>query len=226
MPKKIKLTKLQKDVLNFFGQNKFGKKFYWTGGTLLSYYYLNHRFSEDLDFFSNDLFSNDEYLNFINQLKNNTKANQVTFKLDKNRRLYLIKRGRENVKLELVYFPFINIGKVKKLKEFGLKIDSLADILTNKILSTYERQEVKDVYDLYFYLGRKPKNNFLKLINLCEKKFGVKIEPVLLLAKINQLLNDLDKLKPLLVSSHKSLKKRMENFFQEIFNSLSKKFIK
>ncbi len=226
MPKKFELTKLQKDVLNFFGQNKFGKKFYWTGGTLLSYYYLNHRFSEDLDFFSNDLFGDDEYLNFINQLKNEIRANQVTFKLDKNRRLYLIKRGRENVKLELVYFPFINIGKVKKLKEFGLKIDSLSDILTNKILSAYERQEVKDVYDLYFYLVGKPKNDFLKLINLCEKKFGVKIEPILVLTKINQLLDNLGQLKPLLVSLHKNLKGEMKIFFQEIFNSLSKRFIK
>lgn len=50
MPK-IELTQLQKDVLFFIGKDFFGKNFYWTGGTLLSYLYLFHRFSVDLDFF-------------------------------------------------------------------------------------------------------------------------------------------------------------------------------
>lgn len=36
MPK-IKLSGLQKEILQFFGQNEFAQNFYWTGGTLLSF---------------------------------------------------------------------------------------------------------------------------------------------------------------------------------------------
>lgn len=222
----INLTKLQKDVLLFFGKNAFAKNFYWTGGTLLSYFYLHHRDSVDLDFFSEDLFLDDEYLKFINDLKSAIKAGKVKFNLDKNRRLYFVERGKETVKLELVYFPFKSIEKKSKLEEFSLKVDSLTDIMANKILSTYQRNEPKDVYDLYRYLNDKPKFNLPKLVSLVEKKFGVAIEVSLLLAKINELAGNLDSLQPLLLKPKKNLSKKIKSFFQEIFNTIAKKYIK
>lgn len=222
----IKLTKLQRDTLSFFGKNPFGKKFYWTGGTLLSYKYLHHRDSVDLDFFSEKLFLDDEYLKFVNDLKAAVKATKIKFDLDKNRRIYLISKGKESVKLELVYFPFKSIEKKTRLKEFFLKVDSLTDIMVNKILSTYQRNEPKDVYDLFCYLTGKPKYNLPKLVDLVEKKFGVEIEMTLLLAKINELANDIELLKPLLLKKEKNLSQKVKNFFQKIFNSFAKKYIK
>jgi len=50
MPK-IKLNKLQIDILSFWEKDSFARNFYWTGGTLLSFYYMHHRRSEDIDFF-------------------------------------------------------------------------------------------------------------------------------------------------------------------------------
>ena len=64
----IFLNQLQIDILKFFAKNSFAKNFYWTGGTLLAYQYLHHRDSVDLDFFSDDLFSDNDYLIFINEL--------------------------------------------------------------------------------------------------------------------------------------------------------------
>ena len=222
----IKLSKLQKDVLKFIGKNPFGSNFYWTGGTLLSYFYLHHRDSVDLDFFSEELFLDDEYLVFINELKKEVGANKITATLDKNRRLYLVGRGKETVKLEMVYFPFKSIEKKARLKEFFLRIDSLADIMVNKILSTYQRNEPKDIYDLYCYLSHKPKYNLPKLVSLVEKKFGVEIEIALLLAKINELADILDSIQPLLLKKDDDLSKKLKNFFQEIFNREAKKYIK
>jgi len=47
------LTARQKKVLSFVKENPYlTDRFYFTGGTALSYYYLHHRLSEDLDFFS------------------------------------------------------------------------------------------------------------------------------------------------------------------------------
>jgi len=222
----IQLSKLQKDILKIFGKNSFAENFYWTGGTLLAYQYLHHRTSVDLDFFSNDLFTDDQYLIFLNELKNQVKAKKINLTLQQNRRLYLIERGKEAVKLELVYFPFSTVEKKLFLPEFSLKVDSLTDIMVNKTLSTYQRQEPKDVFDLYCYLSNKPKYNPQKLIKLVERKFGVAIEPTMLIAKINELAGQLDSISPLLLTPQKKLVKKVKKFFQDIFNTLARKQIK
>jgi len=70
------------------------------------------------------------------------------------------------------------------------------------------------------------KYDLFKLIKLVEKKFGVTIEPALLLAKINELANNLDKLQLLLVKSQPNLNKKVKDFFQDYFNRLARKTIK
>lgn len=222
----IKLTPFQKDILIFFGKHPFGKNFYWTGGTLLSWRYLKHRLSVDLDFFSDNLYSDDDYLIFINVLKKEFKAQKIALTSQLNRRVYIIKRGSESLKIELVFFPFPAIEKRKNAPEFSLKVDSLTDIMVNKVLAAYQRNEPKDVFDLYCYLNANPKYDLLKLIDLVEKKFGVSIEPVILLSKINELTDALNSLSPLLVAPQKNLAKKVKIFFQEIFNSIAKKQIK
>lgn len=217
MPK-IKLSGLQKETLKFFGQNEFARNFYWTGGTLLSYCYLNHRDSIDLDFFSEDLFSDTEYVKFINDLKMAVKADKISFSMQNNRRLYLVQKGKEAIKLELVYFPFAAIEKRKKIKDFSVIADSLTDIMINKTLAAYQRDEIKDLYDLYFYLTDKPKYNLFQLISLIEKKFGVEIEPVIFLAKANETAGKLDSLKPLLMKKENNLSLNVKSFFQKLFN--------
>ena len=222
----IQLSQLQKDILIFFGKNSFAGNFYLTGGTLLAYQYLHHRISVDLDFFSNDLFTDDQYLIFLNEFKSQIKAKKITLTLQQNRRLCLIERGGETVKIELVYFPFPALEKKVFLPEFSFRVDSLTDIVVNKTLSSYQRQEPKDVFDLYCYLNNKPKYNLQKLIKLVERKFGVAIEPTVLLAKINELAAQLDSLSPLLLVPQKNLTQKVKKFFQNIFNSLVKKQIK
>ncbi len=222
----VKLTPLQKDALSFFGKDAFGKNFYWTGGTALAYSYLHHRLSVDLDFFSDDLYADDQYLEFINRLKKEVGAKKVVLTLQHNRRLYLLEGKKEAIKLELVFFPFGAIEKRPILTEFSLAIDSIDDIMVNKILSAYQRSEPKDVFDIYCYLTEKPKYDLSQLIQLVEKKFGVAIEPMLLLAKINELADDLHNLKPLLTTERPNLTAEVKNFFQGIFNLLTKKKIR
>ena len=48
----MEISSIQKKVLGLFKETPLKEKFYWTGGTLLSYLYLHHRQSNDLDFFS------------------------------------------------------------------------------------------------------------------------------------------------------------------------------
>ncbi|MAF20766.1 MAG: hypothetical protein CMI55_03735 [Parcubacteria group bacterium] len=222
----IKLNKLQIDILSFWEKDNFAHNFYWTGGTLLAFKYLKHRKSIDLDFFSDNLFTNDEYLSFINRLKKVLNCQKITMTLSYNRRQYLITRKLTTAKLELVYFPFAKIEDRKMLEQYSVKTDSLTDIMVNKILSTYQRNEVKDIYDLYFYFKNKPKYNLQKLTKLVETKFGVSIEPILLLSKINKLTNNLDSITPLLLQKPKNLTEKIKLFFQKEFNKIAREKIK
>jgi predicted nucleotidyltransferase component of viral defense system len=223
---KIKLSKLQQDTLLFFGKNSFGQNFYWTGGTALAYCYLCHRYSVDLDFFSHNLFNDDEYLIFVNQLKRNLNASKITLTKQYNRRLYMIRGNAATLKLELVYFPFPGLERRKRSQDFFLKIDSLTDIMVNKVLSTYQRDEAKDVYDLFYYLNHQPKYRLFGLIKLVEKKFGIAIEPTLFLAKANELSAKLSSLQLLLLKKEKNLSLKAKSFFQELFNARAAKQIK
>ena len=46
------LTPFQKQILTGVGHSPLKQSFYLTGGTALAAYYLQHRYSEDLDFFT------------------------------------------------------------------------------------------------------------------------------------------------------------------------------
>ena len=48
------LTEGQKAFLSHFGKSPLCKIFYLTGGTALAAFYLQHRFSDDLDFFTEE----------------------------------------------------------------------------------------------------------------------------------------------------------------------------
>lgn len=47
-------TKIQEDFIFEFSKTEFKEIFYLTGGTALSVFYLKHRLSEDLDFFTEE----------------------------------------------------------------------------------------------------------------------------------------------------------------------------
>ncbi|MBU0694334.1 MAG: nucleotidyl transferase AbiEii/AbiGii toxin family protein [Candidatus Omnitrophica bacterium] len=48
----IVISQIQKAILDSFGQIPDSEYFYLTGGTALAYFYLKHRKSNDLDFFT------------------------------------------------------------------------------------------------------------------------------------------------------------------------------
>lgn len=67
---KSQLTDNQKKFLSFFSkETSLVKFFYFTGGTCLSECYLNHRYSEDLDFFSEKEFNQKDISIFLQSKK-------------------------------------------------------------------------------------------------------------------------------------------------------------
>lgn len=122
------------------------KNFYLTGGTALAACYLGHRYSEDLDFFTEHEI---DFLNLDSALKSvQEKAGVQTldFQQSFNRNLFFLHFGDAVVKTEFTYFPFPRIAKGI---EEGMTVDSMLDIAVNKLFTIYQRTQARDYIDLY-----------------------------------------------------------------------------
>lgn len=120
--------------------------FYLTGGTALSRFYFNHRYSDDLDFFVNDDQKFNEYLNIIfTNLKREGIEFEIKVKDEKFSRIIV----KEKLKIEFVNdIPFY-LGDTVTIKNASFsRIDNLNNILSNKITSFRDREEVKDIVDI------------------------------------------------------------------------------
>lgn len=171
------LTDKQTLFLKKIGQNDFFKdNYYLTGGTALSAFYLRHRYSEDLDFFSEKDIDMLQINSFIKTIKNELGISKIDFQQSYNRNLYFLQyNDGEILKTEFTFYPFTQIEKPRI--EYGVKIDSLLDIGVNKLFTIYQRSQIKDYIDLYFI----SKNQNLAVSDLIKKariKFDFNIDPM------------------------------------------------
>lgn len=152
------------------------RTFYFTGGTPLAAFYLRHRYSEDLDFFSEtevDVMPLDV---FFKRLKQKLAFISVDFQQNMNRNLFFLNfKDGEVVKLEFTFFPFPRISKGPK--EFGLEVDSVEDIAVNKLFTIYQRMKARDYIDLYC-ICEKYHFTVRDLIAKARLKFDWHIDPV------------------------------------------------
>jgi len=144
----------QRQILEFIAEDKYlTANFFFTGGTALSAFYFHHRFSEDLDFFSEKEFNPRQVLTAVMKLKKQVKAKTVEQQnLTGQEVFFLGFSGKEKVKIDFAYFPFSHLGEFKKYKQ--LKIASLEDVSVNKIQAINTRRRSRDYVDLYFCLKR------------------------------------------------------------------------
>ena len=198
MPKNKILTNFQKMVLREIGRSELSRFFIWSGGTALSFCYLQHRHSVDLDFMSQDLFRDEYLLVELGKIARRLGIKNIEERKNLNRHEFWLKRGKEVLRIEFVFYPFPHIKSPKKLKEFNVRVDSLEDMLVNKAHAAYERSEPKDVFDLYCIL-RTRKINFFQIFKWIDKKFGVKIDPVLFAAEVLKGTERLKGIKPLVL---------------------------
>jgi hypothetical protein len=140
-----KLYPLQDKFLSWWFHH--GLPFYLTGGTALGRFYLNHRFSDDLDFFIN---SSSKYLNYISELKSKIKD---SFAIDIQQSLFaddftrfFITDNDTYLKIELVNDVDYYAGNQSEYK-YGW-LDNPLNILSNKLTAIIGRDEPKDVFDI------------------------------------------------------------------------------
>lgn len=142
--------------------------FYLTGGTALGRFYLNHRFSEDLDFFVN---ADSQYQYYIAELKNKITSRftvniqQSLFADDFTR--FFITEDDTFLKIELVNDVSYYSGKPTNY-QFG-KIDTPMNILSNKLTAIVGRDEPKDIFDI-IHLSLNYSFNWLDIFEHAKQK--------------------------------------------------------
>lgn len=99
----MKLSNIQEKAISILASSSLAEKFYWTGGTLLSFHYLNHRNSLDLDFFSEKEFVFDEVNQLAKKIKNEIGFNKINF-IKIFDRFEFIFENSEILRIEFVYY--------------------------------------------------------------------------------------------------------------------------
>lgn len=178
-------SKEQKIIFDEFKKDHFLKStFYLTGGTALAVFYLHHRISEDLDFFTPKTY---DRLAVFNAAVSWSKKRKCIFEDRSNEIVqifYFVFPDGNKMKVDFNYYP---CHRVKKgLLYESVHIDSQLDIAINKLITISQRTEVKDFVDLYFLLKI---FTVWDLIDGVRVKFGVKMEPYIIAADFMKALN-------------------------------------
>lgn len=171
------LPENQKKLLRLFSEEKaICAHFYLTGGTALAEFYLHHRLSEDLDFFSEQEFDPQSISVILKKIKTAAGIKKTEYQQSFNRNLFFLYLGADVIKTEFTYFPFTRIEQKKKIGH--LFVDSLVDIATNKIFTIYQNPRARDFIDLYLILKHNPALSIASLIDNAQIKFDNRIEPI------------------------------------------------
>ncbi|MDO9027911.1 MAG: nucleotidyl transferase AbiEii/AbiGii toxin family protein [Candidatus Roizmanbacteria bacterium] len=169
---KIGFTPFQKIIFDKISQEKsLRETFYFGGGTALSVFYFNHRYSIDLDFFSEKEFDKDIVIQFINSLSTEL---GTSVKMTKKEMVmwFEISKEKKTLKIDFFNFPYPRIDK--NLIYQGIDIDSPKDIGANKLLLLNLSEEPKDYVDLYFIL--KEKYSIWDLLDAVKVKFKLELD--------------------------------------------------
>jgi len=170
-----KLYALQDEVLEkvFAVEDEF----YLTGGTALSRFYQEKRYSDDLDFFTN----NSTRFNFAvkNILAELSKEFTIESELD----------SRDFVRIEvngLLQVDFVNDRvpryKEPKVLENGYKIDTIENILSNKLTAVIGRDNPKDIFDIYL-ISRYYSIDWKEMLNSAQEKSVFSIDDLIVRLK-------------------------------------------
>jgi hypothetical protein len=148
-----RLYPLQDVVLKSIGPLE--TEFYLTGGTALSRAYLEHRYSDDLDFFVNRSVNFKQQVNLILEC---LKRNRLTFETGAMSDEFIrIMIRLENVVLKIDFVNDVeaHFGFLTVLEGLFPRIDSWRNILSNKVCAL-SRLEPKDFVDIFFIALKYP----------------------------------------------------------------------
>jgi len=145
--KKKILSPLQAKILDLFYREEF--PFFLTGGTALSAFYLHHRYSQDLDFFTLDGEALQRVPSRIESFGKELRAEIESIQSEPAFKRFIVSADQERIVVDFVKDVEYQVNPEKSM--FGrIKVDSFEDIASNKICAILGRMEIKDYIDLFF----------------------------------------------------------------------------
>ncbi|MFQ5455311.1 MAG: nucleotidyl transferase AbiEii/AbiGii toxin family protein [Nitrospirota bacterium] len=167
-------SQTQREVLiSLLANPTIEESFFLTGGTALSVFYLHHRLSDDLDFFtlnSLDLAEIDFWI------KRMWTGEGVKIKDSPNFLSYLIKE----TKVDFVIDALSNREDREKIlfeNRHNLLVDTINNIVSNKFCTIVSRIEPKDFIDFYFIQKLFPKMDIEQIYNNARIKEAIFDDP-------------------------------------------------
>lgn len=196
------------------------KNFYLTGGTALSYWYLHHRQSDDLDFFTEKSLFADQITTWIKSQQSEIGFRWMGEDEGWQFRTYTF-RDPDNNRLKVDFGRYSGARLKKSLVWKDLEIDSLYDIAVNKahLFSLTPRE--RDYIDLYFIL-EKTKWPIQKLLAAARTKFNTDFNMVSVIQNFYKVA-EISEVPKMLVPFDR---KAMEKFFLDLAKSLKKEIFK
>lgn len=155
------LTPLQKEFMEILAGLPDKENFYLAGGTALAEYYLGHRLSFDLDYFTGV-----ENLVLPLSYQIETACQKQGLLLKVVRRFatfveFLVEKGGESLKIDIALdSPYRFEAPV--LSNEGIYINDYPDLRVDKLLAYFGRAEPRDAADLYFIMQKEPLEPLLK----------------------------------------------------------------
>jgi hypothetical protein len=149
------ITTIQKAFLALFSKLPDQEHFYLTGGTALAEYYLGHRLSFDLDFFTSE-----EQLILPLSYQIEKLSSRTGLQINVIRRFstfveFVVNQNGDSLRVDLgLDSPFRFLPPV--LSSEGVFVNSYEDLCVDKLLAYYGRAEPRDAVDLHFVLQDKP----------------------------------------------------------------------
>lgn len=144
------LTALQEDFLLTFSKTTLKDIFFLTGGTALSAFYLEHRISEDMDFFTEEEGEVARVLPLIQDIVAELKGELDVKRSFRSYLEFFITRSEELLRCDFALDSPFRLGEKVFKEEYGIYVDNVLDISCNKLSALYDRGDPKDFVDIYF----------------------------------------------------------------------------
>ncbi len=218
MGQSILTSDQQKLLAEVLATSEITTQFYLTGGTALAEFYFLHRISEDFDFFSEEPFSENIVLKWIQNTAQKLKVEEVEYKTLQGQLTFFFHFPTSDIKVDFAYYPFPHLGEFKKYK--NLRVASLLDIGTNKLQAIQTRQRGRDFVDL-FYILTKSDVTIEKLIHSYRNKFDLVLSEQEVAKHFATVTDAVDQ--PKFLGETKWVE--IEQFFLEQAEKLSREFI-
>ena len=170
-----KLYELQDKVLKIIFETE--NEFYLTGGTCISRFYVEKRYSDDLDFFTN------RSLRYAFAIKNIKRVLQNNFQLIVEVESKDFTRFKIN---DLLQVDFVNdiAFRYKDIvvNEDNYLLDNIENILSNKITAVIGRDNPKDIFDI-FLIYKFYKFDWKDILESAHQKAGFSNEELIIRLK-------------------------------------------